>query len=273
MAQQFAVAGTTVGDTCMRIRYATSMPRFESLAYRDCPWCGVKLVAMHLLWSRAGIYSSDQDWRSWAAYACPRCAGVTTIEMQKVKAKDAGAPPEGKISSEEEVEELQSLPGPEHQRYEVEHLPDDVAAFLFDAIRVLDSGVPDAAAVQLRRTLEASAAHHNVRERNLVASIRELIGRGLITRDFGEVLNHVRKIGNIGAHYTDERITRIEAERALRFTIQVLRNLFEVPGELELLRVSSTSDDRDAGRVNPEEQTESNGSGEESDGTDLDSQG
>jgi hypothetical protein len=46
---------------------------------------------------------------------------------------------------------------------------------------------------------------------------------------------HIRKIGNQGAHYTDVQLTAPEVERSLRFTTQVFRNLFEVPGELEEL--------------------------------------
>jgi hypothetical protein len=43
------------------------------------------------------------------------------------------------------------------------------------------------------------------------------------------VLDHVRKLGNVGAHASDE----IVDEASLRFTTQVLRDLFEVPAELE----------------------------------------
>jgi hypothetical protein len=118
----------------------------------------------------------------------------------------------------------------------VEHLPDDVSRYFADAQRVMAAGVPDAAAVQLRRTLEAAAAHKGIRERNLMSSIREMINQQLVTKDFEGLLHHVRKIGNIGAHYTDETLTNEEVERVLRFTTQILRNLFEVPGELDALK-------------------------------------
>jgi len=54
-----------------------------------------------------------------------------------------------------------------------------------------------------------------------------------------------RKVGNQGAHHTDERLEAPEVERALRFTTQVLRNLFEVPGELTELEaeVPATPDE------------------------------
>jgi hypothetical protein len=43
----------------------------------------------------------------------------------------------------------------------------------------------------------------------------------------------VRRIGNVGAHAADERIDGDTAFRVLRFTTQALRNLFEIPKELE----------------------------------------
>ena len=73
-----------------------------------------------------------------------------------------------------------------------------------------------------------------------------MIKQGLVTKDFGDVLTHVRKIGNLGAHYTDETLTEAEVQRGLRFTTQFLRNLFEVPGELAQLS-AEVGDDDDGG--------------------------
>jgi len=52
------------------------------------------------------------------------------------------------------------------------------------------------------------------------------------------VLGHIRKIGNMGAHASDQEVSNEEAATALRFTTQVLRNLFEVPAELQKLGAS-----------------------------------
>lgn len=47
----------------------------------------------------------------------------------------------------------------------------------------------------------------------------------------------------MGAHASDARIGQEAAERAMRFTTQVLRNLFEIPAELERLGKSAADDD------------------------------
>jgi hypothetical protein len=114
----------------------------------------------------------------------------------------------------------------------ISDLPDDVESYFRDAVRVLQAGVPDAAAVQLRRTLEAAAEHFGIDSGTLGQRIKKLIDDGLITKQFGDVLGHIRKLGNLGAHATDERIDEPSARTALMFTTQVLRNLFEIPAEL-----------------------------------------
>jgi hypothetical protein len=133
------------------------------------------------------------------------------------------------------------VPTPSNTKTDINHLPDDVSRYYDGALRVLRAGVPDAAAVQLRRTLEAAAAHYEIKEKILMKSIEKLINEGHVTQSFEPLLHHIRFIGNIGAHASDEQVEQETAERALRFTTQLLRNLFEVPGELDDLTKSGTS--------------------------------
>jgi hypothetical protein len=80
---------------------------------------------------------------------------------------------------------IMNLPEDERVGAQVNHLPDDVARFYRDAQRVLDAGVWDATAVQLRKTLEAAAAHFGISDGPLVGRIKKLIEQGLITAGFG----------------------------------------------------------------------------------------
>ncbi|MFE5026630.1 DUF4145 domain-containing protein [Streptomyces sp. NPDC056656] len=125
----------------------------------------------------------------------------------------------------------------------IRHLPEDVKRYHLGAVRVLRVGVPDAAAVQLRRTLEAAAAHYGIKEKILMKSIEKLINDGHVTKSFEPLLHHIRVVGNVGAHASDEDVDQATAERALRFTTQLLRNLFEVPGELEALQKQTSGED------------------------------
>jgi len=200
----------------------------ETFRYRDCPWCGATSAQMQSLTNiNVASTAADSTQRFWTLLGCPRCAGAITIEY---------TPP----NTPNRV--LRQIPESAFVSLRVGHLPEKVAGHYRDAIIVLQAGVPDAAAVQLRKTLESAAAEFDVQPYPLVKAIKTLIEKGLITTNFGEVLDHIRVLGNSGAHASDERVEAEGAESALQFTTQVLRNLFEIPAELKRI-------------TNPEEST------------------
>ena len=84
--------------------------------------------------------------------------------------------------------------------------------------------LPDSAAVELRKTIEAAAAEKNIEASRPIEAIQKMIGQGLITNEFGDALHHVRQIGNVGAHHGDERVDAETAERIMRFTTLLLQN-------------------------------------------------
>ena len=197
--------------------------------YRDCPWCQTKNLALRQV-SQTTAERSNGSARHWTWFTCPRCAGVISLESN---AFNEGPPME-----------LAMVPDTRNPS-DVDHLPEDVAKYYSNALTVLGAGVPSSAAVELRRTLEAAASHHGITERTLVKSVQKLADKGLITKDFETVLGHIRKVGNQGAHATDVDLSEEDVRRALRFTTQVLRNLFEVPAELALLGVAPAADGTD----------------------------
>jgi DNA-directed RNA polymerase subunit RPC12/RpoP len=210
------------------------MPWDDQYRYRDCTHCGVRLVAMEHH-TTIDTESSLLPRRGWSLISCPRCAGAVLLEHSP--------------SNISNIYVSNVFPS-EDRDVDVSHLPEDVSSYYRDAIRAMDASLPDAAAVQLRRTLEAAAAHFGHDNGPLIRRVRDLITEGLITKTFGEVLNEVRRLGNLGAHATDERVDEAEATRALRFTTQVLRNLFEIPTELEQIRESQSVAKLDASADN-----------------------
>lgn len=190
----------------------------SEFSYRDCPWCFTKNVAFVMLNSARVVTNSQSAHREWSWLVCPRCAGVVSVETQY------GAPAILKTVPEK------------RENLDVEHLPADVEEYYQNAVTALNAGIPSSSAVELRRTLEAAAKHQGVEERTLVKAVQKLVELGLITKSFESVLSHVRKIGNQGAHATDEQLTETEVRSAMDFTTQVLRNLFEVPERLKLIQ-------------------------------------
>ncbi len=206
-----------------------------SMAMRSCGFCGLKRAQMQVALGGAEGVTSNGARRFQTVLRCPDCAQLTIVEHNG----PTFAPTENRV--------IRVYPESPETALDVKHLPDDVRQYFNDARRVLDAGVPDAAAVQLRRTLEAAAGHFNVKERVLMRSIERLINEGLVTKSFGGVLHHIRVVGNQGAHASDERVDEATAEIALQFTTQLLRNLFEVPEELRLIAGDDSVEESDGG--------------------------
>lgn len=195
------------------------------MKFRDCPWCGLVHAQMNAHFSALKASTASTRERYYAFLTCPECGGPIVIEHNH-----PGTSPPAVLSL---------TPQGADDGLSVDHLPDDVARYFKDAMRVLRAGVPDAAAVQLRRALEAAAAHYEVEERVLVKSIEKLIDQGHVTKAFGPALHHIRKVGNQGAHHTDEPVDQATVQRAFRFTTALLRDLFEVPAELQQLEAEA----------------------------------
>ncbi|MEX3647512.1 DUF4145 domain-containing protein [Mycolicibacterium porcinum] len=205
------------------------------MAMRTCGFCGLRRAQMIVVKKDHQSARSEGGLRTHTILACPDCAGLTVVETN------------GTVNPGTKNQILRVYPDADDATHGIRHLPNDVKQYFEGARRVLDAGVPDAAAVQLRKTLEAAAAHFGVSERNLMRSIERLIEDGLVTRQFGSALHHIRAVGNAGAHATDERVDDTKALQALGFTIQLLRNLFEVPGDLREIAGDESSGDNSDG--------------------------
>ncbi|TLG12168.1 DUF4145 domain-containing protein [Nocardia cyriacigeorgica] len=197
------------------------------MAMRSCGHCGLKRAQMSIVHGPTEARRSNGSARHFTILVCPDCAGVTVVEhtSSNVVSKLVGVWPDS----------------PE-RALDVDHLPDRVARYYASARKALDAGIPDAAAVQLRRTLEAAADEYDVSERVLVRSIERLIAEGHVTKTFGDVLHLIRTVGNLGAHASDEDVDNETAQKMLTLTTQILRNLFEVPEELRLLKEPNDDD-------------------------------
>jgi hypothetical protein len=131
------------------------------------------------------------------------------------------------------------LPRDEDVKHDVESLPDDVAGYYENARKALTVGLPDSAGVELRRTLEAATSSSGAGSGALYKRVQKLIEDGHVTKVFEPALGYIRKIGNLGAHAGEERLSELEVRQALTFTTLLLRNLFELPAQVRALEVEA----------------------------------
>jgi hypothetical protein len=195
-----------------------------SWAFRDCPWCRAHDVQMNVTshFNTGGAASSQ---RSWSVLSCPRCAMLTILERSA-----DGTTPDSIHST---------LPRDEDLKHDVESLPDDVAGYYENARKALMVGLPDSAGVELRRTLEAATSSFGAGSGPLYKRVQNLIADGHVTKVFDPALGYIRKIGNIGAHAAEERLSELEVRQALTFTTLLLRNLFELPAQVRALEAEA----------------------------------
>ena len=131
----------------------------QELTFRDCPWCGLRDTHMNTPPTRRQGDAPKQGPPTMVGRQLPTLWGAVLLETNS----ENETPPRIR----------QAFPEDERVGTQVEHLPPDVGRFYSDAQRVLDAGVPDASAVQLRKTLEAAAGHFGITDGPLCRTDRE----------------------------------------------------------------------------------------------------
>jgi hypothetical protein len=182
---------------------------------RTCPHFGTR-AAFSL---QADFQAVDENGagRRWRAVTCPSCGGAILLE------------------TDPETDSLKDVLPERVGDWSVLHLPEAVERDWTEAIKVFDVAAYQATVVACGRTLEAAGDELGVEANTLDRRIRKMLEDGLITVGFGDAMTYVRLIRNTGAH-AGETVSPESAEGTMRFTLQALRLLYEVPGELKRLR-------------------------------------
>ncbi len=183
---------------------------------------------MSVLTLNVQVKPASASAREYAILGCPECGGITVLETHLSIAVIKGSQPSDPDGANK-----------------ISGLPENVARYYKDATRALRANLPDAAAVSLRRTLEAAASDNGASKGVLVKRIQQLIDDGHVTKSFGPVLHQIRQVGNVGAHAGDDSLDESTVQRALRFTTALLRNLYEVPAELAAIEAESPAQSED----------------------------
>lgn len=95
-----------------------------------------------------------------------------------------------------------------------------------EARTCFDSKAYTAAVVMVRRTLEGTCKENGTGKKTLHKGLAELRDRGLIDGTLAEWADALRVLGNEGAHYTGEPVTREDAEDALDFAEALLDHVY-----------------------------------------------
>lgn len=83
-----------------------------------------------------------------------------------------------------------------------------------------------ATVVMVRRTLEGTCKLNGVKGKTLHAGLRELKENGLINETLSEWANALRVVGNQGAHFSEQNVSRDDAEDSLAFLEAFLEHIY-----------------------------------------------
>lgn len=77
-----------------------------------------------------------------------------------------------------------------------------------EARKCFDAGAFLATAVMVRRAIEGFCADQGVKQNSLHGALQELVQRDAIDVRLLEWADGLRILGNVGAHFTDQPVTR-----------------------------------------------------------------
>jgi hypothetical protein len=90
-----------------------------------------------------------------------------------------------------------------------------------------------ATAVMVRRAIEGLCADQGVSNRNLADSLQQLVDRGIIDVRLLDWANMLRILGNVGAHFTGQSVTKQDASDALDLVEAMLDYVYVFSAKFE----------------------------------------
>jgi hypothetical protein len=97
-----------------------------------------------------------------------------------------------------------------------------------EAVRSEGARAYMAAAVMVRRCLEAVCKEYDATCKTVFSGLQDMLENGVISEELMSWSTELRVIGNKGAHATPEKITRQEAKEAIDFLQAILEILYDL---------------------------------------------
>lgn len=122
-------------------------------------------------------------------------------------------------------------------------IPDIARNSLLEARMCYKAKAYSACAVMSGRAIEGVCLHHSTKKKTLAGGLKELKDSGAIDKRLFEWGDELRKHRNIGAHATDEKISREDAKDLLDFAAAICEYVFVL--NAKFLRFQERIDERD----------------------------
>ena len=120
-------------------------------------------------------------------------------------------------------------------------IPAGVRGVLEEARTCFGAKAFSAAVVMVRRTLEGLCQDLGVQGQNLHQALRTLADRRLLDDRLIEWAQSLKAIGNVGAHYSAETISRLDAQDALELAEAILDYVYVFTAKYEAFKTRRTT--------------------------------
>jgi hypothetical protein len=183
----------------------------------ECPHCEARVDAK--LHGERSTYDPDNDPCPYriSILECPTC-DQTIVALQEQYEEDWGDP-----------ERLWPSP----KRLISSTIPDTVRISLEEADRCFRVGAYSAAAVMCGRALEGVCVHFKTKNTNLYAGLKELRDTKVIDERLFTWGDELRKVRNLGAHASTEKVPKDDAKDVLNFLHAICDYVFVLSRRFE----------------------------------------
>jgi len=115
---------------------------------------------------------------------------------------------------------------PQPKRTISRSVPDIVKSSLEEADRCFSAGAFTACAVMCGRAIEGICVHHKTNAKTLSHGLKELLDNGIIDKRLFTWGDELRKLRNLGAHATGEKVPQQDASDVLAFAHAITEYVF-----------------------------------------------
>jgi len=130
---------------------------------------------------------------------------------------------------------------PPQERHISSALPKVVRDSYEESVRCESARTQIACVVMVGRTLEAVCQQFEPSARSILKGLTAMRGRGIISQELLDWANELRVLRNLGAHATDQNISRADAKSALDFLQAILEILYDLRPKFEEFKLRRTS--------------------------------
>jgi hypothetical protein len=179
--------------------------------FLSCPWCEAGGMLSEFGSVRYPDTAEHGPGGSAHLYRCERCQQPSVFVVEDYGTGDIEGP-------------FRAWPDP--RRFLSVHVPDQLRREYEQARSCFEAKAYTAAVVMVRRTLEGLTELNDASGKSLFDKLQSMVDAGQLDRRLYEWADMLRVVGNEGAHFTGNQVSRADAADSLAMCEAILDNMY-----------------------------------------------